>query len=325
MTIAGAYMLDARRLWLGETAWDGPLAFIDLDAESGPAGPVVLPPCPVIGLGNPEHPLASLLDAVIEPPVTADTLARQVVAHPEAAAVIVQLLRLLPSLPLEHGLVAESLAYAVLQGSAEHAAWLAAHRAQAVSPRREGRVLLDRQGACLTITLDNPDRGNAIDRAMRDGLAEAFLLASLDPEIGTIVLRAEGRTFSLGAELGEFGTTTDPATAHAIRGRTLPAHFAARCGDRLEARVQGGCVGSGLELAAWARRIVASPDAWFHLPELAMGILPGAGGCVSLTGRIGRQRTALMILSGRRISARQALDWGLVDELAADHGAADIG
>ena len=52
-----------------------------------------------------------------------------------------------------------------------------------------------------------------------------------------------------------------------------------------------------------------------QLPELAMGILPGAGGCVSLTRRIGRQRTALMILSGRRIGARQALDWGLIDAI----------
>lgn len=318
-------MFDARRLWPGETAWDSPLAFIDLDAEADEADAVVLPPCPVIGIGRAEHPLAALLDAVIEPPVTADAIIRQVEANPKAAAVIVQLLRLLPSLSLEQGLVAESLAYAVLQGSAEHAAWLAALREQTASPRGDGRVLLDRQDTCLTITLDNPANGNAIDRAMRDGLVEAFSLASLDPEIRSVVLRAEGRTFSLGAELSEFGTTTDPATAHAIRGRTLPAHFAARCGGRLEAYVQGGCVGSGLELAAWAPRIVASPDAWFHLPELAMGILPGAGGCVSLTRRIGRQRTALMILSGRRISARQALNWGLVDELAADHGGADIG
>ena len=60
-------------------------------------------------------------------------------------------------------------------------------------------------------------------------------------------------------------------------------------------------------------RLTASPEAWFQLPELAMGILPGAGGCVSLTRRIGRQRTALMILSGKRLNARQALAWGLVD------------
>jgi enoyl-CoA hydratase/carnithine racemase len=131
-------------------------------------------------------------------------------------------------------------------------------------------------------------------------------------------LRATGKAFSLGAELSEFGTTTDPATAHAIRMRTLPALQAMLCADRFEADVGGACVGAGLELAAWARRITATPSAWFQLPELEMGIIPGAGGCVSLTRRIGRQRTALLALSGKRLSARAALAWGLVDALVDD-------
>jgi enoyl-CoA hydratase/carnithine racemase len=168
----------------------------------------------------------------------------------------------------------------------------------------------------LVLTLDSPETGNAIDRTLRDELYEGLSLAALDREIATIELRARGKAFSLGAALGEFGTTIDPATAHAIRARTLPAHAAARCAERLEVYVQGACVGSGLELAAWARRIVATPTAWFQLPELAMGIIPGAGGCVALNRRIGRQRTALLVLSGQRLSARQALGWGLVDEIA---------
>jgi enoyl-CoA hydratase/carnithine racemase len=68
-------------------------------------------------------------------------------------------------------------------------------------------------------------------------------------------------------------------------------------------------------MAAWAKRFTAAPGAWFQLPELAMGVLPGAGGCVSLTRRIGRQRTALLILSGKRITARTALGWGLIDAI----------
>ncbi len=150
---------------------------------------------------------------------------------------------------------------------------------------------------------------------MRDALHEAFTLAALDPEIVQVSLRGAGRCFSLGAELGEFGTCRDPATAHDIRWRTLPARAAALCAEKLDVHVQGGCAGAGLELAAFARRFTAAPDAWFQLPELAMGILPGAGGCVSLTRRIGRQRTALLVLSGKRISARQSLAWGLVDAI----------
>lgn len=307
----GEWTIDARRLWPGEAPWKGPLAFVDLDRAVDLPDGLVLPPCPVIGLGDAAHPLAAMLDAVIEPPVGAELLARQVQAVPQAAAVTVELLRLLPLLPVDDALTAESLAYAVLQGSAEHAVWRAANvQAEAPSP---GRVAIAREGARLVVTLDHPESGNAIDRAMRDALHEAFSLAALDTELMQISLRASGKAFSLGAELSEFGTTTDPATAHAIRARTLPARAAARCAERLDVHVQGACVGAGMELAAWARRITASRESWFQLPELAMGILPGAGGCVSLSRRIGRQRTALMILSGKRLSAHHALGWGLID------------
>lgn len=314
MTVA-ELTIDARRLWPGEVVWDGPLAFVDLEAAADTPDAIALPPCPVIGIGDRDHPLAPLLDGVVEPPMNAEGLAKQVLAVPHAAAVVVQLLRLLPSLTLDEGLTVESLAYAVLQGSEEHVGWIASRRHHAPHERTPGRVTLERDASRLVITLDHPDSGNAIDRHMRDELYEAFALAALDPEVTRVSLRAAGRTFSLGAELGEFGTTTDPATTHLIRCRTLPARMAALCVDRLDVHVQGGCVGSGLELAAYASRFTASRDAWFHLPELSMGILPGAGGCVSLTRRIGRQRAALMILSGKRLSVRHALAWGLVDEV----------
>jgi len=298
--------------------WDGPLALVDLSAAAD--GEIALPPCPVIGIGDPDHPLAAQLDCVVEPPVTLEGLATQVLANPLAAQVIVGLLRLLPGLDAQAGLQAESLAYGVLQGSGEHARWLEQPRRSRSPP---GTVTTSREDDRLDIVLQNPVP-SAMGRQARDQVFEALSLAVIDPSIQRIVLSANGRGFSMGADLAEFGTTRDPATAHAIRARTLPAHMAARCADRLEADIAGACVGAGLELAAWAHRIEAASDAWFQLPELAMGVLPGAGGCVSLTRRIGRQRTALMILSGRRISARTALAWGLVDALV-DQTAVDPG
>lgn len=327
-----ALTIEAQRLWPGEILPDAPLCFIDLGAEAWSPASLRLPPCPVAGLGDPQHPLAPQLDAVIEVPVSAAGLARQVLAMPQAAAVIVQLLRILPGMPPQDALTAESLAYGLLQGSAEHREWIAARGQGAAADRRDGEIDLVRRDDRLIVTLDHQDSGNAIDRAMRDALGEAFAMAALDPELRRISLRGAGRTFSLGAEMHEFGTTSDPATAHDIRARTLPARALAAlaqadCADKLDVHVQGGCVGAGLEIAAWASRFTAAPDAWFQLPELAMGILPGAGGCVSLTRRIGRQRTALMILSGKRISAKQALGWGLidaiVDEPPGDQGGAD--
>lgn len=290
------------------------IAFIDLASSPG-AREVELPPYPLIGIGDRAHPLATALDAVIEPPMSADRIAAQVSDRPLTAAAVVRLLRMLAHLDMEQGLVAESATYAMLQGSREHQDWLRDRSGQAAAMPAPGAILAEREGSHLRITLDRPHAGNAIDCAMRDGLYEALALAALDREIASVELRARGRAFSLGADLTEFGTTTDPATAHAIRARTLPAIQATRCAHKLEVHVDGACIGAGLEIAAFARRLTASSRAWFHLPELAMGILPGAGGCVSLTRRIGRQRTALLILSGQRLGARRAREWGLVDVL----------
>ena len=94
-----------------------------------------------------------------------------------------------------------------------------------------------------------------------------------------------------------------------------PARLLARLGTRVSFFVHGACIGSGIELPAFAARLVAHPETFFQLPELQMGLIPGAGGTVSIARRIGRQRTAWMVLTGRRITARTALEWGLVDAL----------
>lgn len=310
------FMIDPARLSPDSALWEAPLAFVELAAvDDGDIPPVRLPPCPTIGLGDPAHPLASMLDTVLEAPVSADLVASQVLANPLAAATVVQLLRMIPDISLEAALTAESMAYAMLQGSSEHRGWRRRQEPSSGAPVPEGVIGLDREGPVLVITLDRPAAGNAIDRSMRDGLYEAFALGAADDEIERIVLRGRGKTFSLGADLMEFGTTIDPVLAHDIRMRILPARQAIRCAHKIDVHAGGACIGAGLELAALAARFTAAPNAWFQLPELAMGILPGAGGCVSLTRRLGRQRAALMILSGKRLSARQALAWGLIDAI----------
>ena len=128
-------------------------------------------------------------------------------------------------------------------------------------------------------------------------------------------LRGEGPTFCAGGDLDEFGSRPDPATAHLVRilqsaGRAIDA-----VADRVTAHVHGACRGSGVELPAFAGRVVASADATFGLPEVSLGLIPGAGGTVSLPRRIGRHRTALLALTGRPIDASTALDWGLVDRV----------
>jgi hypothetical protein len=294
-----------------------PLRFLDLAACPRDVRLDTLPAFPVIGYGDSAHPIAHALDAFVEAPISVEALIRQTRQAPHAAAIAMQLLRSLENLPPERALPLESFCYGLLQGSAEHSAWLAS-RVFTAPPGPPGGLIVERRDSELLITLDRPLARNAIDRSMRDQLVDAFTVAVLDTEVRVVKLRAQGACFSIGADLAEFGTTRDPATAHLIRSRTLPALVLAARADILDVHVQGACVGAGLEMAAFAGRFTATPDAWFQLPELAMGLIPGAGGCVSVPRRIGKQRAALMILSGRRINAATALRWGLIDAIQAD-------
>ena len=310
-------LIDLRTLRVGSDwadAWQ-PLGFVDLQACPADIRIGSLPPFPLIGLGDATHPLAPALDAVVESPVSAESLVRQIAGAPRAAALAAQLLRGIEGLPSDRALLFESSCYGLLQGSEEHARWLATRAASPGQSAAAGRVVVDRCGAELHIVLDRPLSRNAIDRVMRDQLVEAFSVAAADPEVRSIKLRALGAAFCVGGDLEEFGTTRDPAMAHLIRSRSLPALSIGARADILDAHVQGACIGAGLEIAALAARLTASSRAFFQLPELSMGLIPGAGGCVSVARRIGRQRTLLMILSGRRINAQTALRWGLIDAI----------
>ncbi|MFM5931763.1 MAG: enoyl-CoA hydratase/isomerase family protein [Novosphingobium sp.] len=309
------------RLMAGHMLHELPCLFVESCRDSGAVALEDLPAMPCIAIGESHTGSMSAFDMVVADREEAQRLFDRLCAFPHTARVIVSLLRMIPRLDTAAALEAESLAYGVLQAGDEFRRWLASRPAPA---RHEpGEIRAERRGDDLFVQMDRPWADNAIDRPMRDGLREMFELAVIDESIDRIVLTGAGRSFSLGADLAEFGTTTDPAEAHAIRQQTLPARWAYLCADRFEVHVQGACVGAGLELAAFAHRITASPRAWFQLPELTMGLLPGAGGCVSLSQRIGRQRTTELILTGRRLSARTALDWGLVDEIASDHGCAN--
>jgi enoyl-CoA hydratase len=292
-----------------------PLGVVDLDACAATTKLGFLPPFPILGIGDRSHPLAASLDAVLEPPIEIEPIIQQCRRFPHATAIVVQLLRSLEGLSMSQSLTLESLCYGLLQGSDEYQVWLKS-RPTAAAAAPSGRVIVERQNDVLHIRLDRPFARNAMDRSLRDELHNAFTLAVLDSDIRSIQLRASGTTFCAGGDLKEFGTI-DPATAHLIRSRTLPANAIARCADKLAVHVQGACIGAGLEMSAFAKRFVATDDAWFQLPELNMGLIPGAGGCVSVPRRIGRQRATLMMLSGQRIDATTALEWKLIDAIEA--------
>jgi enoyl-CoA hydratase/carnithine racemase len=128
-------------------------------------------------------------------------------------------------------------------------------------------------------------------------------------------LRGSGPDYSSGGDLDEFGTFPDPATAHLIRLTASIGRVIAELADRVVVHLHGACYGSGIELPAFVTRVIAAPDARFALPELTLGLIPGAGGTVSLPRRVGRHRTAQLALGGQKIDAVTALEWGLVDQI----------
>lgn len=236
---------------------------------------------------------------------------------PRAALMLSQSLRIVGRLEFEAGLCVESMAYSTLLGGAEFRTWLGSRPERPTPPCEDGPpVLIESDGEILRLVLNRPRARNAISAAMRDALVEALALGLYTPEV-QVRLEARGACFSTGGELTEFGSQADHALAHQIRTSWSPARLLHRLGMRATARVHGACIGSGIEVPAAAGRLIAAPDAWFQLPEVSMGLIPGAGGVVTISRRIGRHRTLFMALSARRIGAARARDWGLVDALEA--------
>lgn len=162
-------------------------------------------------------------------------------------------------------------------------------------------------GPVALITLTAPPV-NALGQAVRQLLANALEEVRAHPGIRAVVLTGTDRAFSAGADITEFGGT-------ATSGITLPELV-----DRLEdfpipvtAAISGVALGGGLELALAAHTRIAHPDASLGLPEITLGIIPGAGGTGRLPRLVGTERAVEMILSGRRIDAATAAQFGLVD------------
>jgi enoyl-CoA hydratase/carnithine racemase len=240
-------------------------------------------------------------------------LQAQIALKPVASAVCAQVLRATLQLSFDEALALESLAYSMLLASGEFRAWRAATPPRPPAETGATRVLIEDDGPGLAIVLNRPERRNAVDAAMRDALTEALAFALQHPDAPPVTLRGAGPAFSAGGDLDEFGTAGDVGAAHLIRTLRSPARLAHQLGERLTARLHGACVGAGIEVPAAATRVTATPGAWFRLPEVSMGLIPGAGGTASIPRRIGRHRAAWMALSGADIDLPTALAWGLVD------------
>jgi hypothetical protein len=243
-------------------------------------------------------------------------LVRRVSDQAAAAAAAAQVLRTSERLGFDEALVQESVAYSMLLASEGFRAWRAANPPRDRPAEDRQRVAVEVGDGGIEIRLDRPAARNAFDARMRDELCEALEFASEHPDAPPVVLTGAGPAFSAGGDLDEFGRADDPGRAHLIRTLRSPARLARALDGRLTARLHGACVGAGIEVPAAAARVTARAGAFFRLPEVSMGLIPGAGGTASIPRRIGRHRACYMAVSGDDIDLATALAWGLVDAVA---------
>jgi hypothetical protein len=291
-----------------------PIVVVDLVADDASVVDVAAVPAVLVGLGDGACPFADALDVVTDDAQTVAAIERAVEATPVAAVALAMLLRGRDGRSVGEALVAESMAYSLLQAGSEFAAWLATRSRRPPPPDPGPPVLVAIDGERLHVTLNRPHRHNAYSVGMRDALVDALRLAIAAPEL-RVLLDGAGPSFSSGGELAEFGDFGDPSTSHVVRLTRSAARLMAQLSPRVEVHVHGTCMGAGVELPAFAGRVTADEGTTFALPELGLGLIPGAGGTASLPPRIGRQRTMLLALTGEPIDATTALEWGLVDEL----------
>lgn len=235
--------------------------------------------------------------------------------HPIAAAALQLLLDATATADVESALVAESATYSTLQAGPEHLEWLQQLRRRE-QPDEDDVVLMARDAeATLRLTLNRPKVRNAFNAAMREALLDGFAIVAADASIERVLVDGAGPNFCSGGDLNEFGTLKDPASAHLLRVERSVGRAVHAARDRTTFVVHGACVGAGVEIPAFAGRVIARPDATFQLPEISMGLVPGAGGTVSIPRRIGRERFGWLALTGEKIDATTALSWGLVDAI----------
>ena len=176
-------------------------------------------------------------------------------------------------------------------------------------------VRFEKHDAVAVVTLDRPAALNAYNVAMRDDLHAVLSAIDDDPDVRVCILRGNGRAFSTGGDLREFGSAPSPVIARAVRfqrdvwGRLLRLRAATI------AAVHGYAVGGGFEMLMLCDLRIAAVGTRLALPETALGMLPGVAGTQTLPRTVGVGRALEIVLADRWLDARAALRCGLVNRV----------
>ena len=175
------------------------------------------------------------------------------------------------------------------------------------------RVEIDPERERADIVLDRPPL-NVIEMPQRDQLRLAFEALDEDPAIRVVVLRAVGEHFSSGGNISGFLQASPEHVANLAWNMAAPA----RCRKPVIAANRGYCFGVGFEISLACDFRIASQTCLYALPEQRLGQIPGSGGSARLQKMVGITRTKDIVMRSKRISARQALEWGIASECVPD-------
>jgi enoyl-CoA hydratase len=179
----------------------------------------------------------------------------------------------------------------------------------------EELVRVERDGHVAVVLLNRPKQLNALSGELMGALVDTLRALDEDTDVLAIVLGGNERAFAAGADIQELAAGTPISLYQSRRIDSWDSIRAVR--TPLVAAVSGFCLGGGCELAMLCDLVVASETARFGQPEINLGVLPGAGGTQRLTRAVGKAVAMDMILTGRMLSAREALDFGLVARVVA--------
>lgn len=179
-------------------------------------------------------------------------------------------------------------------------------------------IRLHKNGSCLEITLDRPESLNAIDERLVDDLDRALDRAEADDDCRVVIVTGAGRAFCAGSDIAALGGLDSKRGLEHVTRLTAVIGRLETLRQPVIAAVNGPCFGGGLEIALGCTLRVAVESARFGLPEVKIGVIPGAGGMERLQRLIGFGRTAHLALTGRGVEAKQAEAMGMIDIVCPD-------
>lgn len=178
-------------------------------------------------------------------------------------------------------------------------------------------VLRDVSGGVLTLTLNRPDKKNALTRAMYQALGDAIDQAEFDKAVRCILIQAEGDMFTAGNDLGDFAAVNagEASANEARRGGNPLLAALARAKTPIVAAVNGRAVGVGVTMLLHCDLVYVAEDALLTTPFVNLALVPEAASSLTLPARIGHTRAFSMFVLGEAVDAKKAVDWGIANDV----------